>query len=283
MCIRPAINVITLYVLSACVAQPGRADDTQRDPAQDAPQKNWSEEIRQSAQKYLVYPNAEADKPLKMIAAYKWSNPARPDVLGERLCLLYLHKGRPVASCKVYPTGTLFVHTFISFTNLPLVARDNDGVIWTPPNAEPKFQQLADARPPHATASRRRVQLKSLAREFSMRTGAGEAKRQSAVPELRMLPQPLYRYEIEDGGQDGIVDGAAFCFVVNGGNPQAFLLLEAMRTGDTLSWRYGFTRRTLAELKAFHKKREVWSTNYLAPRRQTSTNSFFKFDVPVAE
>jgi hypothetical protein len=272
---------LVAFVASASVVC--RADDAKPVPPADAPKKNWTEDVKKSAQQFSVYPSVESETPLKMIAAYKWSNPARPNVIGDRLFLLYLHKGRPVASCKIYPTGRSIVHTFISFTNLPLVARQNDEVVWTPPKSAPKFTKLAEAKPPHATASRRRIQLKALAREFTMETGAGEAKRQSAVPELRMLPQPLYRYGIEDEGRDGVVDGAAFCFVANGGNPQALLLIEATRTGDSMVWRYGFTRRTFAQLKAFHNKREVWTADFLPSRRQKSTNTFCKIDLPVGE
>lgn len=253
------------------------------DPVAEPPKKNWSEAIKASAQEISLFADAKADKPLKMITAYKWRNPARPNVLGERLCLLYVNQGRPVASCKVYPTGRLIVHTFISFTDAPLVARKDDAIVWTPPPAAPKFVKLADADPPQVSAAGRRIQLKSIVREFSMKTGPGEAKRQAASPELRLLPQPLYRYQIVDEGQDGIIDGAAFCFVVGGGNPQALLLLEAVRAGDTMYWQYGFSRRTFAKLRAFHQKREVWTAGYLPATRQAATDAFFKLALPVAE
>jgi len=276
---------VSLVILLNALAATAWCQDDNKNPAAavDAPRKNWSEAIKKSAEQIEVFASADDNEPLKMIAAYKWRNPARPNVLGERLCLLYVHEGRPVASCKVYPTGQSIVHTFISFADLPLVARHREAVVWTPPRSAPTFVELDDVEPPHGTPNRRRVQLKSLVREFSMLTGPGEAARQSAAPELRLLPQPLYRYDINDDGQEGLVDGAAFCFVANGGNPQALLMIEAIRTGDTLRWRYGFSRRTYAKLEAFHKKREVWSVDFLPLRRRQSTDTFFNLNLPTNE
>ena len=105
---------------------------------------------------------------------------------------------------------------------------------------------------------RRRVEMTTLARDFSAETGPDEAKRQKATPQLRLLPTPLYRYPQSSSDQDGVVDGAVFCFVVGGGNPQILLVLEAVRQDDKLSWRYALSRRTIAELKVFHRSQEVW-------------------------
>ena len=58
--------------------------------------------------------------------------------------------------------------------------------------------------------------------------------------ELRLLPQPVYRYESED---PEVQDGGVFAFV-QGTDPEVLLLLEAVRTEGGLVWIYGFVRGT---------------------------------------
>lgn len=251
------------------------------EPASDPP-KDWTKEVAKSAELFTVHRDAEANEPLKMVSAYKWRNAARR-VGGDRLLLLYVADGRPVASCKVYPTGQSIVHTFISFTDLPLVARRDGGAVWSPPESEPEFAPVSGAPRPPKSGSVRLLQMKALARQFSARTGPGEAKRQSTTPELRLLPNPLYRYEVEDAGGDGLVDGAAFAFVAEGGNPQMLLLLEAVREEGELEWRFGFTRRTFAKLEAFHEDQEVWTVEFLPARDRRSASSFHGIDLPVTD
>jgi hypothetical protein len=69
--------------------------------------------------------------PLAVVKAYKWTNAARP-VLGVRLCLLYIHEGKPHASCKIYPDGQSITHVFVSISGQPLVGKQEGTKVWTP-------------------------------------------------------------------------------------------------------------------------------------------------------
>ena len=65
--------------------------------------------------------------------------------------------------------------------------------------------------------------MRDLAREFSGTTQDLEEHRW----ELRLLPQPLYRYESTD---PDVLDGAVFAFVTSAGtDPEAILVLEARK------------------------------------------------------
>ena len=123
--------------------------------------------------------------------------------------------------------------------------------------------------------------MKAIAREFSAITGDAEAKRQQAVPDLRLLPTPLHRYPKDLKSDDGVVDGAVFAFVVGGGNPQLFLVLEAVRQGEQNHWRYALSRRTLAKLQVFHKGQEVWDVAFFPRGRMTRNANFCKLDRPL--
>src|SRR5262249_37749952 len=72
--------------------------------------------------------------------------------------------------------------------------------------------------------------------------------------QLRLLPQPLLRYE---PGVKDIVDGALFAFSL-GTDPEAILVLEAHQAGVKTEWEYAFARFHFIDIKAAYKGREVW-------------------------
>ena len=79
--------------------------------------------------------------------------------------------------------------------------------------------------------------------------------------ELRLLPQPLYRYKSTD---PDVVDGALFAFVTSAGtDPEALLVIEARKSAsmDAPVWQYAVARFTDLNLWVRHKDNEV----YFAP------------------
>ena len=75
--------------------------------------------------------------------------------------------------------------------------------------------------------------------------------------QLRLLTTPLYRYEKES---EQILDGGLFCFA-DGTDPEAVLVIEAVRDGDALSWEYAFMRRTTLPVTGQLDDGNVWDTN----------------------
>ena len=97
--------------------------------------------------------------------------------------------------------------------------------------------------------------MKKLVRRF----GAIELQDRQRKPtreSLRLLPTPLYRYEKES---EKIVDGVVFCFV-HTTDPEALLVLEAVRTKDESHWEYAFVRRTTLPVIGQLDKKTVWRT-----------------------
>jgi hypothetical protein len=73
---------------------------------------------------------------------------------------------------------------------------------------------------------------------------------------MRLLAQPLYRYEDTQGD---LIDGGLFVFVL-GTDPEVFLLIEARRSSDgATEWRFGATRMNNVNLRISHRGREIWS------------------------
>jgi hypothetical protein len=92
--------------------------------------------------------------------------------------------------------------------------------------------------------------MKELARRFSCRLssgGDGEA--------LRLLPRPLYRYQVEHADP---MDGALFAFV-QGTDPEVVLVLEATHHAGESRWQYALNRRTPAALEADLDGQRIWT------------------------
>jgi len=105
---------------------------------------------------------------------------------------------------------------------------------------------------PAASATGRMQQMRTLCREFSARSVSSRGER----TELRLLPQPLYRYESTN---PDIVDGGLFAFVCSiGTDPEVFLVLEAINTADGPRWHYALARFSHMDLFVNFKDREVW-------------------------
>ncbi len=97
--------------------------------------------------------------------------------------------------------------------------------------------------------------MHSLSHDFSASTRDKEERRW----ELRLLPQPLYRYESTD---PEVLDGAVFSFVTSAGtDPEALVVIEARKPNSTdgLVWHYGIARFTDLQLWVRHKDKEVFS------------------------
>jgi hypothetical protein len=81
-----------------------------------------------------------------------------------------------------------------------------------------------------------------------------------APRELRLLTQPLYRFESE---KHKISDGALFAFVITN-DPEMFLLLEAVSDkGPDPQWRFTLARMSSLPQKVRLDGQEIWSlTNF---------------------
>jgi hypothetical protein len=189
---------------------------------------------------------------LQKEAVLRWDNPARTGEDGA--LFVWMHGGRPEM------IGTIFTyrfkdtlsrkHEFHSLAAGPLVAEFRGKSVWSPAQAGVTFQPVAGAPPPAATTRQRLTQMKSLARDFALSMADAEGQQY----QLRLLSQPLVRYEPED---KQIQDGALFAFSL-GTDPEAILLLESRSVKDAFQWQFAFARFHYIELKATHLGREVW-------------------------
>ena len=135
------------------------------------------------------------------------------------------------------------------------VSRSPGANRWTP--RAPGIQLRADRRRPAAGPlgpATTRADA-PLAREFSARTRDHKGRQW----ELRLLPQPLYRYESTDAE---VPDGAVFAFVTSAGtDPEVFLVLEARKPagGGEPAWQYAAARFTDLDLWVSHKEKVIFT------------------------
>ena len=138
------------------------------------------------------------------------------------------------------------------------------------PQKSPKAPAVA------GEANRRLQQMRELARSF--KAHEFYAPWPPYVPdryELRLLPQPILRYDDPDAG---LIDGAVF-LLVYGRNPEIVLTIEANRAeGSEPTWTYSLGRMSSAELYVNLDDREVWKQ--MGRARQLDRASYGCFLLP---
>lgn len=189
----------------------------------------------------------------------KWTNPVRFGQLG--VVFLWLKDGRAEAMSTVFTNpfgddGLHVNHEFQSLSLRRLVATNKAGAVrWAPAQAGITLRPIPGAPEPADSPAARLRQMRSLVREFSAHSVSyydGEKRW-----ELRMLAQPLQRYETKPGD---VLDGAVFAFVSNAGtDPELILPIEARKVGDRWVWHAAGARFSDHSLHLRHQDREIWT------------------------
>jgi hypothetical protein len=209
---------------------------------------------KESADKYKFTVDNGGRDEAKLVAEpiLRWSNPAAGEIHGN--VFLWTAQGRPAVVGSLYKwfsPHTHMSHEFHSLSESPLAGRFNDAVLWSPRAAGLKFAALPEAPKPAAMAAQRILQMRRLAKDFA----ATKKERDGNQQELRLLPQPIYRYSAP---MQKVVDGAMFVFV-QGTDPEVFLLLEARGEPEAPAWKFAATRMNSVEFHLRYHDREVWS------------------------
>jgi hypothetical protein len=221
-------------------------------------------EVEESIGWYQMFADASAREPMPAHRVLRWLNATRKLQPADGIFVLWVDKGRPEASASVYPWNGFIGHNIVSLSrSAKLVAREKDQVIWSPKTPGVEFHDIPGAAAPADSPAARLRQMKDLADRFKVTmTGWNPSKTDREV--LRMLPKLLYRYEpgAAQGADRGWTDGGVYAFV-QGTDPEAILLLEAVRTADRPRWQYAFARATAAGLEARLDQTMVWEVRWL--------------------
>ena len=261
-----------IYAAAACsiFAEDMPTDDSQK-------KQWWRGHYLQAANEYKLYLKSHPDKPLEMSkeAILKYAHP-KESTHGE--IFVWTHGGRPqlIGSIWSYvPDGVRrsVVHEFQSFAREALLPVEVGSATWSPRTGTTS-ELLPGSRPPNKSKRLRIAQMRSLAKQF---TGFSTPGGQKEL-ELRMLPQPVFRFEAEKS------DGAIFCFM-NDWDPEIMLLIEARES----NWYFSVGRFNASPLRLQYKGRDVWKvphTKYDNPRFGDPKGTFYavhhveRFDEP---
>lgn len=171
---------------------------------------------------------------------YVWTGRGRPQVVG---CFFSIPQ----------VDGIRIVHEFRSLAEHPLASGQRGAYRWQPEEAGVSFAPVPDTPEPATSEARRLAQMRELARRYG-----ASMMRQGVKWDLRLLPQPLYRYENTDKDSP-ILDGALFSYVwTTGTDPEVLLLIEAHRAADGVRWRFAPASLTNREAWVTDRGREVW-------------------------
>jgi hypothetical protein len=258
-----------LLLLPALIGQsPAPKDDSASQQAARIKRERLLEIYSRDAAEYTIYRDASRkDKvELRREPVYVWTNPVREGGQ-DGVVFVWTCRGRAEA------LGTFFsfpatgprnlYHEFhsLSLSVLDVQRSGSHTWVWTPLAPGIELAPIAGAPRPARSASSRLSQVRALTRDFSASTRDDKERRW----ELRLLPQPLYRYESTD---PDVLDGAVFAFVTSAGtDPEALLVLEARKPSDSDGpvWQYALSRFTDLDLWVRHKGKEIFSAPLIPP------------------
>ena len=185
-------------------------------------------------------------------ALLQWSNPVVGSIHGS--VFIWTDRGCPVAVASIYKWFAPNTHLGVELHALTpsITSLDRKGrPVWFPGKADVERKPIPGAPTPADSPAGRLRQLRALAKEF---TGS-ETTRENLDRELRLLTQPLYRYESTD---PGVIDGALFGFV-HATDPEIILAIEARKGQGGPEWRFAAARMNSLTLGLKHKGVEAWS------------------------
>ena len=253
-------RIVALIAVCAAAA-PVWADDELPD---------WQPYFRELAQSYRILPESSPDEPLELLEppVLRWSQPVRGGDDGA--LYIWLRNGEPAV------VGTMFcwphaegyrvvVNEFHSLLPEPLTAERDGATAWEPREAGIEWKAFEVAPAPAATAPQRLRQLRLLSQRFR---GENFDDSNDKKWELRLLPQPLHRFDRSDAVAEsgGALDGALFT-LASGTDPEIMILIAARPKADAYEWQWALARFSDRPLTAWLDDVEVFSVERAQPAR----------------
>jgi hypothetical protein len=219
---------------------------------------------RDEAKRWEIFVDPARTKKADFVSepVYRWTNASRANGQSGAM-FVWTFEGRPVALGGVFSNPEdgrrIIQHEFHALGPLRLFPRVKDARLeWLPRTGVP-LHPLPDAPAPEATAKRRSLQIRELARAFTAHTVDDLGARW----QLRLLSRPLYRYEM--AGSD-LIEGAIFAFTSDAGtDPEIILVLEAVKDGEKETWHYRTVRFSISSLYVQYKGKEIWTSLRAGP------------------
>jgi hypothetical protein len=251
---------MALLYLGQPVATPQAPEDETKSALQA-----WRLELFQrEAADYRIYrdPGHAAELNFRDEPVFLWTNPTRyhgQEDATHGAVFVWTHRGcaEVIGTIFVHPEkGRLVVsHEFHSLSPAVIEPERTSGSAnrWSPRGNLPRTVVEGAAAPGHSPSARL-TQLRSIARRFTAHSVTLRGERW----DLRLLPQPAYRYQSD---QPELIDGAVFIFASSAGtDPEVILVIEAAKTANEAQWQYALARFSDANLYVEYDGEQVWTS-----------------------
>jgi len=210
---------------------------------------------------------------LQAVPVLRFSNPERDSGTWDGATFLWVDGARPIAAICFgirRPSNSVFrEHT--SFSAAPLICMKSNSVSWAPQAGGLMNREFSEAPSPAESVQARLNQMRTLARRFS-----GTCYYKESATELRLMPQPLYRFE---DTKQGILDGALFALVVSN-DAEMFLLLEAASDSTKIQakWRFSLARMSSLKQTIRLDDQEIWTVPafYATPASERKASPYIE-------
>lgn len=185
---------------------------------------------------------------------FSWVNPEVQSIGGE--LYLWTIDGRPHATIGIWTYDNIKdSHELQSLSTGIFKAENPYWTSWAPRAPGVQFKKLEGAPAPDSAPIRRQTQMRNIVRErFSgdvFKTENGQ------IEKLRLLPQPLYRYEPLPSE---LIDGSIFSLAF-GTDPEILVILEAKKTDSGAEWHYALAPCTSRRAVGYLDDKEVWNSD----------------------
>jgi hypothetical protein len=236
----------------------GQAGDGSDDAS---PHKRWINAYRGIAES-ITMRRQEAVLTMLPQPLHFYTNPVRMNDQHGAI-FLWTEVGRPAVIAAIWsamnrqnPDVRFVTHEWHSLSIDPTVTATRDGVnLWTSGEPGIAWSKLENSPPPAASRPQRLVQMRALARRFSVAIDVQEES------DLRLMGQPLFRYP---EAVEGVLDGAIFAFAM-ATDPELLLWLEARQVAGQPEWQIAFARFGNKAMTVKDGDRAVWSCQAGAP------------------
>ena len=237
----------------AAPAKPGKGEPDIAPPTKDELAEQRMVFIKSALARYTVEVGGRKEPAKVSDPCLRWSNPVSGATDGV-VAVFAFDGGRPAAIGQFFRTGPKhWVNEFAIMSGDVTIIR-SERPYWKPSELISKFSDLPDSPVPAAKPALRLTQMRKIAADFSVTDNHGWEESQITKHNLRLLPQPIYRYS-EDGK---IMDGGLFSFAL-GTDPECNLLVEAYQDDKGSRYRYALAPMSIYELEARYKDAVVWA------------------------
>jgi len=225
--------------------------------------RHWHAYYQREAAEYDMYLGGSEGEKLEFLekAVFRWAAPMTQNEFNG-VIFVWTHAGRPEVLGSIWSVASKQVkgrrniaHTFHSLAEQPLQANRKGEDFWHPTKAGVNFKYLAESPVPARSPAQRRLQIRSLSREFS---AVQEARDRQET--LQMQPRPIYEYETPVGS------GAIFTFLRDW-DPEVMLMIEARETSEGPRWHFEAIRFCALGVQMKYQGKEVWRYERGGPLR----------------